>query len=95
MQHAALLEACQILVNLEVLVSCRHLRRVEQCLDADYELADYLGLSWSQLFRIQAITQISIRSQAQLTTPVATTRKNDQMGFHKLTINRTIPCGLQ
>ena len=60
LQHAALLEACQILVNLEVLVSCRHLRRIEQCLDADYQLADYFGLSWSQMFRIQAITQISI-----------------------------------
>ena len=63
--------------------------------DREAQLADYLGLSWSQLFRIQAITQISIRSQAQLTTPVAPTRKNDQMSFHKLPINQTIPCGLQ
>ena len=77
LQHATLLEARQVLVNLKILVSGHHLRCIKQCLDADYQLADYLGLSCSQLFGIQAITQISIRSQAQLTTTVATPCKND------------------
>ena len=77
LQHATLLEARQVLVNLKILVSGHHLRSIKQCLDADYQLADYLGLSCSQLFGIQAITQISIRSQTQFTAPITTTRKNN------------------